>query len=166
VEFVCGARVVKLVAEQAGWLSTAAEALKTAPREVAAAAKRMAEEALAKRKLADQLERDLARARAAELAAAGAPVVAKVERASLARALASAVADRGAVALVAAVEDGRAHLCFARPKGAAGPSMNELLREAVALLGGKGGGSADLAQGSGDPAHLDEALSAARARLA
>jgi alanyl-tRNA synthetase len=44
--------------------------------------------------------------------------------------------------------------------------MNDLLRDAVALLGGKGGGNADLAQGSGDPARVDEALSAARARLA
>jgi alanyl-tRNA synthetase len=166
VEFVCGNRVVKLVAEQAQWLAAAAEALKTAPRDVASSAKRVADEALAKRKLADQLERELARARAAELASGGSPIVVKVERASLARALATAVAERGTVAIVAAVEDGRAHLFFARPKGSAGPAMNDLLREALALLGGKGGGNADLAQGSGEPARLDEALSAARARLA
>jgi alanyl-tRNA synthetase len=63
------------------------------------------------------------------------------------------------------VEDGRAHLCFARPRGAAGPGMNELIKEALQVLGGKGGGSPDFAQGSGEPARLEEALAAARARV-
>ena len=112
----------------------------------------------------EALEKELARAQAGDLAAKGSPVVAKVERASLARALAAAVAERGATALVGAVEDGRAHLCFARPRGAPGPGMNDVLKAALAVLGGKGGGSPDFAQGSGDPARLDEALAAARAQ--
>ena len=93
------------------------------------------------------------------------PVVAKVERASLARAIAAALAERGVVALIGAVEDGRAHLCFARPRGSSGPGMNEVLKPALELLGGKGGGSPDFAQGSGAPERLDEALAAARARV-
>src|SRR5712671_2707419 len=137
VEFACGGRVVKLAAE----------------------------EAIARRKANEGLEKELARLQAAELAAKGSPVVARVERASLARAIAAAVAERGAVALIAAVEDGRAHLCFARPRGAPGPGMNEVLKAALEALGGKGGGSPDFAQGSGDPARLDEALAAARARV-
>ncbi|HEX9051376.1 MAG TPA: DHHA1 domain-containing protein, partial [Anaeromyxobacter sp.] len=69
----------------------------------------------------------------------------------------------GRVALLGAVEDGRAHLAFARPKGA-GPHLGELVRAAATTLGGKGGGAADQAQGSGpDAARLDEALDAARA---
>jgi alanyl-tRNA synthetase len=44
--------------------------------------------------------------------------------------------------------------------------MGEVLREAAALIGGKGGGSADLAQGSGASIdRLDEALAAALARV-
>jgi len=164
VEFVCGARVVRLVAEQARWLKDAADALKTAPRDLPEAVRRTFEESNARRKLAAELERELSRLRAEEMIRAGSPVVAKVERASFARVLSSAIAERGAIALVAAVEDGRAHLCFARPKGN-GPAMNELLKEALAVLSGKGGGSPDFAQGSGEPARLEEALAAAKAKL-
>jgi len=165
IEFACGGRVVKLLAEQGRWLVGAAEALKCAVREVPEAARRTADEAVARRKTAEALEKELARAQAAELAAKGSPVVATVERASLARALAVAVADRGATALIAASEDGRAHLCFARPRGATGPGMNEVLKDALQVLGGKGGGSPDFAQGSGDPSRLHEALAAARQRV-
>src|SRR6266851_5704048 len=165
VEFVCGNRIVKLLAEQGRWLTGAAEALKCAVRDLPESARRAADEAVARRKAAGALEKDLARMQAAELAAKGSPAVARVERASLARALAGALAERGAIALIAAVEDGRAHLCFARPRGAPGPGMNELIKESLQILGGKGGGSPDFAQGSGEPARLDEALAAARARL-
>jgi len=164
VEFVCGSRVVRLLAEQGHLLAGAAGALKCAVRELPEAARRAADEAVARRKTAEALEKELARSRAAALAASGSPVVEKVERASLARAVAAAVAERGAIALVGGVEDGRAHLYFARPRGAAGRGMNDLLEVALAVLGGKGGGSADFAQGSGPPDRLDEALAAARAR--
>jgi alanyl-tRNA synthetase len=43
--------------------------------------------------------------------------------------------------------------------------MGALLKDALALLGGKGGGGAEFAQGSGDPARLDEALALAAAKL-
>ncbi|HYZ87689.1 MAG TPA: DHHA1 domain-containing protein, partial [Myxococcales bacterium] len=128
--------------------------------------RRTAAEAAARRKAAESLEKELARLQAAELAARGSPVIAKVERASLARAIAASVADRGATALIAAVEDGRAHLCFARPRGTSGPPMNEVLQAALIAIAGKGGGNADFAQGSGEPARVDEALALARARLA
>jgi alanyl-tRNA synthetase len=165
VEFVCGERVVRLLAEQGRLLAEAAQALKCALREVPDAGRRAADEAIARRKAAEALEKELARSRAAELTVRGSPVVAKVERASLARAVAAAAAERGATALVGAVEDGRAHLCFARPRGAPGRGMNDVLKAALEVLGGKGGGNADFAQGSGPPDRLDEALSAARTRL-
>ena len=69
----------------------------------------------------------------------------------------------GRVAIVSTVEDGRAHLCFARPKGQPGAPMGEVLKQALQPLTGKGGGSADFATGSGDAARLDDALSIARA---
>jgi len=166
VEFVCGGRVVRLLAEQGRWLKEAADALKTAPRDLPEAVRRTAEESNARRKLAAELERELSRSRAEQMVAESdpdTPIVSTVERASFARALSGALADRGAIALIGAVEDGRAHLCFARPKGK-GPAMNELLKEALPILAGKGGGSPDFAQGSGDPARLEEALAAARAK--
>ncbi|HMA38812.1 MAG TPA: DHHA1 domain-containing protein [Gemmatimonadales bacterium] len=73
----------------------------------------------------------------------------------------AAVAAKGRLALLGAVEDGRAYLAFARAKGA-GPHLGELVRAAAAALGGKGGGSPEQAQGSGpEAARLDEALDAA-----
>ena len=81
------------------------------------------------------------------------------------RGVAAALAAKGHVALLGAVEDGRAHLAFARPKGP-GPHLGELLRAAAAALGGKGGGSPDVAQGSGpDVAKLEAALDVALAAL-
>jgi alanyl-tRNA synthetase len=43
--------------------------------------------------------------------------------------------------------------------------MGAVLKEALALLGGKGGGGPEFAQGSGDPARLDEALKLAAGKL-
>jgi alanyl-tRNA synthetase len=84
---------------------------------------------------------------------------------AFAKAVAAALAARGRIALLGALEDGRAHLAFARPKGP-GPHLGELVRAAAARLGGKGGGAPDAAQGSGpDAAALEAALDAARASL-
>jgi alanyl-tRNA synthetase len=80
--------------------------------------------------------------------------------------VAQRLAEEGATALLASVEDGRAHLIFARPKGSSGPPMGALLKEALSVLGGKGGGGPDFAQGSGAPEKLEEALARAAHKLA
>jgi alanyl-tRNA synthetase len=171
IEFACGGRVVRLLGEAAEAVAQVSEALKCDPREVAQAAARTAADSHARRKAGDALLVELARYEASALlarhgAAQPGPVVARVDRgAAMARAVATTLAERGATALIASVDDGRAHLCFARPKGP-GPALNDLLKEALAALGGKGGGSPDFAQGSGDPARLDEAMAAAAQRLA
>jgi alanyl-tRNA synthetase len=167
IEFVCGGRVVARLAEATEAIANAAEALKAAPADLATAARRIAAEAHARRKAAEALEAELALHRARELAAARpeGPVVATFPGgAGFARAVATALAGRDRIALVAGVEDGRAHLVFSRPKGE-GPALNALLKDALLLLGGKGGGSPEHAQGSGDPARLTEALAAAAERL-
>jgi alanyl-tRNA synthetase len=167
VEFVCGGRVVRMLREATDTLAAAAEALKTAPAEVAQAAARIALESQARRKAADALLEELAQIEAARLKERGSPVVAKLGRgAAFARAVAQAIAQDGATALLAAVEDGRAHLVFARPKGADGPGMGALLKDALGVLGGKGGGGPDFAQGSGAPEKVDDALALAAHRLA
>jgi len=166
VEFVCGARAVRLLHETTGIVAAAAEALKAAPADLGQAAARVAAESQARRKAVDALLEELARVEAARLKARGSPVVAKLDRgAAFARAVAQALAEEGATALLAAVEDGRAHLIFARPKGSSGPPMGALLKDALGVLGGKGGGGPDFAQGSGAPEKLDDALALAAHRL-
>ena len=165
IEFVCGNRVVKLLREANETLLQAADALKAAPADLAQAAARVTSESQARRKSLESLQTDLAKLEAAQLMTKPGPVVAKVERgAAFARAVAQAISSQGRTALIASIEDGRAHLCFARPKGE-GPAMGALLKEALAVLAGKGGGGAEFAQGSGDPARLDDALTLAASKL-
>jgi alanyl-tRNA synthetase len=77
--------------------------------------------------------------------------------------------DRPGAVLVIGVQDGKpAMVAAVNDAGtAAGVSANDLLRAAAALVGGKGGGKDDVAQGGGtDATQVDEALAAARALLA
>jgi alanyl-tRNA synthetase len=167
VEFACGGRVIRLLHEANETVAAAAEALKSAPADVAQAASRVMAESQARRKAAEGLLEELATLEAARLKAQGSPVVAKLGRgAAFARAVAQSLAQDGATALLAAVEDGRAHLVFARPKGSRGPAMGDLLKDALTVLDGKGGGGPDFAQGSGAPEKVDGALSRAAHKLA
>lgn len=170
VEFACGGRVVALLHRADERLLQAAGSLRCAPAELPAAAARAAEEGQSRRKELDRAVEALAAAEAARLDAASpgpSPIVARVEGVLATpgglKPLAQALAARGRTALLGCADAERAHLCFARPRGP-GPSMGDLLRQAVARLGGKGGGAPDLAQGSG-PAReaLDEALATAAA---
>jgi alanyl-tRNA synthetase len=166
IEFACGARVVRLLHETGDLVSGAAEALKCAPADVAQAAARIAAESQTRRKAAEGLLEELAELEALRLKAQRSPIVAKLGRgAAFARAVAQRISQEGGTALLAAIEDGRAHLVFARPKGAEGAAMGALLKEALAVLGGKGGGGPDFAQGSGAPEKLDDALALAAHRL-
>src|SRR5438552_859330 len=71
----------------------------------------------------------------------------------------SRTGEVGAIAVLGAQKWGSGK---ARVEFACGVRVVNLLE----VLGGKGGGNPDFAQGSGDPARLDEALAAARARVA
>jgi alanyl-tRNA synthetase len=171
VEFVCGGRTVRLLTELNDRLARAAEALRCASAEVAEAALRTAADLQARRKESERLVLSLADAEAEKLAGADGPVVRAVlvapggGAAPWLRGVALGLAARGRTSLLGAVEDGQGYLCFARPKGS-GPSMGDLLKEAVALLGGKGGGAPDLAQGGGPEAgRLEAALDLAADRL-
>jgi alanyl-tRNA synthetase len=168
IEFACGGRVVRLLREANAIVAAAADALKAAPADVAQAAARVASEAQVRRKASDALLEELAQLEAKRLNAQGSPVVQKLTRgAAFARGVAQAIAQDGGTALLGAVEEGRAHLVFARPKGAEGVGMGALLKDALALIGGKGGGNPDFAQGSGAVAEkLDEALALAAHKLA
>jgi alanyl-tRNA synthetase len=170
VEFACGGRVIALLHQAEERLSRASAVLRCAPAELIVGVGKLAEEGQARRKELERLLEALAAVEAERLAGihpAGAPVAARLDGslgspAGL-KAVAQALAARGRVALVGGVEGERAHLCFARARGP-GVHLGELLRESAGLLGGKGGGAPELAQGSGpDRARLDEALAMAAA---
>lgn len=170
VEFVCGRRVPLALRRARDELTAAAEALRCAPGEVAAAARRVTEEAAAHRRDFAKVELALAGKEAERLDAAAASgpvaVVLSPDLATAARVklVAGALSTRGRTALLAGITDGRVSLCFQRPKGP-GPSMSDLLKAATAALGGKGGGSPDLAQGSApEGPGLADALETAAAK--
>jgi len=82
------------------------------------------------------------------------------------RLLASKVtAQESAVALLGARDEGRARLVFARSESLP-HNMGELLAEACQLLGGRGGGRPELAQGGGpDAGKLNEAIRIAAEKI-
>ena len=167
VEFVCGNRVVRQLIQSTESIARAAAVLKVAPAEIVDGATRLASETQARRKAVEALEEKLS-AQAAEqlIAAHPAGAIAQTVEGGMqaAKQLASALAARGRIALIASSDGERAHLCFARPPGN-GPSMSSALKSVLPIIGGKGGGSAEIAQGSGDAARLAEALAVARAQV-
>jgi alanyl-tRNA synthetase len=170
VEFACGGRVLGLLRCASERLGAVASALRCAPHEAPGAAARLAAESLGRKKDLDRFALTLARAEAVRLAARAGAIAEELEvpagdAASYLRAVGQALAAEGRLALLGARGDGRALLCFARPKGA-GPDLGALLREAVAVLDGKGGGAPDLAQGGGPRAEkLGDAIALARGRV-
>ncbi len=138
-----------------------------APAEVGEAAARVAAEAQARRKTIESLEGQLASHKADEWVAShpSGPIAETVEGGmQAAKLLATALVARGRVALIAAREGQRVHLCFSRPAGP-GPAMNTVLKSVLLILEGQGGGSAEIAQGSGNASRVTEALTAARQQV-
>ncbi len=163
VEFVCGNRVVRSLVQATDLIAQTAEAMRAAPAEIADAAVRLAAEAQARRKTIEALEAKVTAQNAEQLIAArpeGA-IAETVEGGMLAvKRLAGALVARGRVALIASTEGERVYLCFARPAGTGVP-MNAVLKSILPMLSGQGGGSAEHAQGSGNPSRLAEAMAAA-----
>ena len=101
---------------------------------------------------------------AADIGVDGARVILKVFQdrdAESLKKLAQALAvNPQTIALLASSDKETARLVFARSGDASG-DMNQLMRKACEILGGRGGGKADLAQGGGkNLPKLDDALSA------
>jgi alanyl-tRNA synthetase len=134
---------------------------------------RMVEENKELHRRVRSLEEVSARVEAQELLAAAAPnaaglrVVTQVldnrDAESLKHLAQALIAHPQTIALLGSRDQDAARLVFARSTDAPG-DMNALMREACALLDGRGGGKADLAQGGGKNVEkLGEAIETARA---
>ena len=171
VRFLCGGRALRAFHAQERLASQLAALLSAAPSAQPEAVQRLLDQGLADRRghevLLERALRMEAQVLLAQAAAEGGSptiVVARLDDRSpdelqgLALAL---VAAGPCVALLGAAST-KAHLVFAQAPGL-GLDLPALLKESVALLGGRGGGRGDLARGGGDRVELlDEALARAR----
>ncbi len=151
-------------------LRFAGEAMEVAPGEVANASKRFFTEWKEQRKQLESLQ-----ARLAELeskAAAGAAeqvngvklIVSMLPASALQKTAQEMVVQPKTVALLGST-DGGVRLVFARSADVAA-DMGALLREVIPMVGGKGGGKPDFAQGGGTEADkVKECLEAARGKI-
>jgi alanyl-tRNA synthetase len=174
IRFVCGDRAVAAFHQRQALVDETSALLSSAPEALPEAARRLRDAAAeADRRCRGLLERAL-EAEAARLVASGPSldpliVVASFDGyapADLRTLAGHVVAQRSAIALLGSRHEGRAHLVFARSPGRT-EDVVALLQGALAILGGRGGGRGDLAQGGGDVVErLDEALAAAAAAAA
>ncbi|MFB3923129.1 MAG: DHHA1 domain-containing protein [Terriglobia bacterium] len=173
VEFVCGGRALAAARADFSHLSEAAKLFSGACENVPALIGKQIEEQRALVRGREKLVKRVAEYAAQELLATapertGRKIIRKIFAADdtdEAKLTAHAIARQpGAVALIG-VKGTPALLCFAQSPG--GPSdMGSTLKQTVAKVGGKGGGTRDFAQGGGlDEAKLDEALEFAESLL-
>ncbi|MBA3943157.1 MAG: alanyl-tRNA editing protein [Herpetosiphonaceae bacterium] len=168
IEFICGSRALHDYRAKTAIITTLANELSVAAVDLPAALQRVRLAEETSRKALASARRELCVYEAqASLAAAteinGMPVVAQVlhdRPLDEVRLLARAIADGGGIALLALAGD-KAQFVFSRAT-TLHPDMGALLRTAAAIVGGKGGGKADAAQGGGpNVALIDVALAAA-----
>jgi alanyl-tRNA synthetase len=165
VEFVCGSRAVTSARRDFVALSQTAGMLSVHPAEVAQQATKLMDEAKAAAKRSEELLEELAGLHAAKLlaetaaGAEGVRVVVQVfaERdAGFVRLLAQKITRAGnAVALLAGTA-GQPAMVFAQTPGLP-HDMGALMKQATAVLGARGGGTRDFAQGGA--AHAEKIAS-------
>ena len=176
VEFVCGLRAVATAARDYTTLSEAAGLLSTHIYELPQQVRKSQEEARAAGKAQQKLLEELAELQAERMLAQanGSPrVITAVfsgRDATFVKLLAQklAAAQTGVVALLASGA-GQPTLVFAQSPGQKW-NMGQTMKEAMAQFGGRGGGTADMAQGglpagSSDVHKLEEALSHAASKF-
>ena len=175
IEFAAGTRALADY-RRANKTARAVAALFSAGRDDAAKlTARMVEENKELHRRLRTLEEVAARLEAQELSAATSPNAAGIrvviqsldhrDGESLKHFAQALIAHPKTIALLGSRDRGTARIVFARSPDAPG-DMNELMREACAMLDGRGGGKSDLAQGGGKNVEkLEEALEAAQKRL-
>jgi alanyl-tRNA synthetase len=174
VRFICGHRALRGFREQARIVDDLAAQLSSGRTALPEAVERLLQQATQTRREYTALLTRALRLEAASLyaeaAGSGSTPVVVVGRfddrtADELQGLAQALVTQGpCVALLGAVRD-KAYLVFAQSPGL-GHNVPDLLKTAVALVGGRGGGKGDLARGGGDlVGNLDQALAGALAAL-
>jgi alanyl-tRNA synthetase len=178
VEFVCGERAVGTARKDYETLVESGALFSTHVWEVPACMRKLLDESKAAGKTQHKLLEEIAELRAAQMIAAaksgsGAGVGRKhvIAEVPPARALAfvkllapNLTQTDGIVALLGA-GSGQAALVFAQSPEMSN-DMGALMKEAMAKLGGRGGGNKDLAQGGvPDPAKLEEAVREAATKI-
>jgi alanyl-tRNA synthetase len=159
VEFVCGGRALADYRAKHELLRQLSGALTTGAAELPAAIEKMREEQRTLAHALRQKDAALLALEAEQLLAAAEPlgaarIVARVftgRPSDDLRRLAAALVEGGNTVALLGLAGERSHLVFARSAGAPGDAA-ALLRPALAALGGRGGGSATLAQGGGPAA--------------
>lgn len=174
VEFVCGFRAVDTARQDYTTLAEAAGLYSAHLREVPEQIRKSIQETKSSAKEQHRLLEELAEFQAARLLseAAGTPrVVAEVfpERDAAFIKLVAQKLTIGNADVVALIGSGQPALVFAQSPGQKW-NMGQLLKEAMAQLGGRGGGSADMAQGglpagTADLTQIKKVLQETSARL-
>lgn len=171
VEFVCGFRGVSRARADFAALSAIAATLSTSPDSapdlVSAQAHHVKENEQARRRL----ERELARYRAVEMHAAATPlegglrliVVENGESIDQLKVLGQALLEREKVVFAGTTKEGALLVAASEDSDHDAASI---LREALTAVGGKGGGSPRLAQGSADGGKAGDAIALIRGALA
>jgi len=176
VEFVCGLRAVAAARQDFVTLSETATLYSAHLKDVPQQVRKSLEDLRSADRTEKKLLEDLAQLHAERLLAShthgqGAIVAVFPEREALFIRLVAQKLTAGKSAVVALLGScaGQPALVFAQSPGLSS-NMGQLLRETAAQLGGRGGGSADLAQGGfpagdADPERLEKILREAAARL-
>lgn len=170
VEFVCGLRALREFRSRLRWLSQACSALSTSASELPGLLAKRLQDAEATRKRVRDLDERIAHHEAVELYASAtethgvrlATVWYEGRDAGVLSILAKGVRERGPAVVLLASRTDKASLLFSASDGVQ-VDLREAMKEACAVLGGKGGGRPNHAQGgSNDASRLTEAMAKAQ----
>ena len=172
-EYSAGRHAVARWQADEALLKEASEALSVSPNELPQAAARFFEEWKDQRKLLEEVQKQLAELKAAAAGSDaeqinGVRIVVQddLDPGAMQQTAANLIAEGKTDALLAAPAGPTVRLLFAR-SGDVDLDMGAVLREAGQLMGAKGGGRPDFAQGAGsDVAHLSACLDQARQLVA
>ena len=173
VEFLCGGRALGDYGEKHDVLTALSSEMSTDWRELGSITEKLVTENKALRKQRDALSRELAGYRAAEIGnptgeIGGYGLVRKIfdgAGAGEVREMATKIRESGQVVVLFGMISPAPGLVFACDPSIPA-DMGSALREAAAVIGGKGGGGKDFAQGGGgDPSRMEEALDTAEKKI-
>lgn len=170
VEFVCGERAVRTARKDYETLVESGALFSTHVWEVPASIRKLLEESKSAGKTQHKLLEEIAELRAEQMisTAGSSKVLAQVIRDRdlvFVKLLAQKLTQSPGVVALLGAGAGQAALAFAQSPGLSN-DMGALMKEAMAKLGGRGGGNKDMAQGGvPDAAKLEEAVREAAAKI-